>query len=225
MAKTKDFLRSKLDEHELKEADLIGQVKRYADLVRHIEQEKEQGCVEKEQYRQDKLLSEKKIEEFLKEFQENLIKEKQTIMDNVESQLEQNTEKMAELENRCFKQEALIDRLTRDKVSLQSEMEGYKTKCNTVDLEAFQMSEKLRNKYNEIVKERDLALYEAKRIRKDYDCYVKDTDQDLFCLRSELNLTRNRLTESNKDTEEVRKQCISLTEEVNQLKNEVSFLI
>jgi len=196
-------------------------VKRYADLVRHIEQEKEQLCVEKEQYRQDKLMSDRKIDDFLKEFQENLMKEKQAIVANVESQLDQNNVRAGELEARCFKQETLIDRLTRDKVNLQSELESYKTKCNTVDLEAFQMGEKLRNKYNEAVKERDLALYEAKRIRRDYDSYVKDTDQDLFCLRSELNVTRNRLTESDKETLIAREQCISLTEEINKLKNEV----
>lgn len=34
-----------------------------------------------------------------------------------------------------FKQESLVDRLTRDKVSLTSELESYKQKCNSIDFD------------------------------------------------------------------------------------------
>ena len=39
------------------------------------------------------------------------------------------------------------------------------------------MAEKLRNKYQEALKERDMSLYEAKRIRHDFDLYVQENDQ------------------------------------------------
>lgn len=39
------------------------------------------------------------------------------------------------------------------------------------------MAEKLRNKYSEILKERNFTLNELKRVRHDYDYYVKQTDQ------------------------------------------------
>ena len=39
------------------------------------------------------------------------------------------------------------------------------------------MSEKLRTKYLDALKERDVALYEQKRVRHDYDAYVKQNDQ------------------------------------------------
>jgi hypothetical protein len=39
------------------------------------------------------------------------------------------------------------------------------------------MAEKLRNKYQEALKERDMSFYEAKRIRHDFDSYVHDNDQ------------------------------------------------
>jgi hypothetical protein len=39
------------------------------------------------------------------------------------------------------------------------------------------MTEKLRSKLMEALKERDLSLNETKRIRYDYDLYVKQNDQ------------------------------------------------
>ena len=39
------------------------------------------------------------------------------------------------------------------------------------------MSEKLKNKYQEILKERDSLLYENKRVRHDSDTYVKENYQ------------------------------------------------
>ena len=39
------------------------------------------------------------------------------------------------------------------------------------------MADKLRNKYMDIMKERDLLLNELKRVRHDYDLYVKQNDQ------------------------------------------------
>jgi hypothetical protein len=39
------------------------------------------------------------------------------------------------------------------------------------------MSEKLRNKYQDALKERDMLAYEQKRIRHDYELYVQENDQ------------------------------------------------
>ncbi len=39
------------------------------------------------------------------------------------------------------------------------------------------MAEKLRNKYQDIEKERDSLSSELKRVRHDYDSYVKENDQ------------------------------------------------
>ena len=39
------------------------------------------------------------------------------------------------------------------------------------------MAEKLRSRYLDVLKERDVSLQETKRIRHDYDLYVKQNDQ------------------------------------------------
>ena len=41
----------------------------------------------------------------------------------------------------------------------------------------YYMTEKLRNQYREIIKERDLLLHEMKRIKHDYNLYVEQNDQ------------------------------------------------
>lgn len=45
------------------------------------------------------------------------------------------------------------------------------------------MAEKLRNKYQEVLKERDNCLYESKRIRHDFDLYVQENDQVTVILK------------------------------------------
>lgn len=177
--------------------------------------------MEKDQYAQEKMNSDQKIEEFLREFQENLNKEKRQVVENVNEEIEQLNGTIKELETKAFKQESTIDKLTRDKIGLISELESCKKKCNSIDLDTHQMAEKLRNKYQEVLKERDVSLFESKRIRHDYDQFIKDTDQDMFCLRNELSTVRNRLLETEKDAITARDQCIQFTEEINKLKEEL----
>ena len=64
-------------------------------------------------------------------------------------------------------------------------------------------------------------LHDNKRIRHDYDLYVKQNDQDKFCLRNELNNTRNRLLNAENDLLSSKEQCIRLTDEINKLQTEV----
>ena len=83
------------------------------------------------------------------------------------------------------------------------------------------MVDKLKIKYQQVLKERDISIYESKRIRHDYDIYVKENDQDKFNMRTESNTTRNRLLDVEKDLLMSREQCISLTEDINKLNAEV----
>ena len=139
LIKSKDFLKSKLEASEIKESDLITQIKKYADLVEHIELEKNQAVLEKDQYAQEKMNSDQKIEEFLREFQENLNKEKRQVVENVNEEIEQLNGTIKELETKAFKQESTIDKLTRDKIGLISELESCKKKCNSIDLDTHQV--------------------------------------------------------------------------------------
>lgn len=61
------------------------------------------------------------------------------------------------------------------------------------------MSEKLKSKYHEVLRERDNLINENKRIRHDYDTFVKQTDQVIIIIvffqqhkyNIELNLLYN----------------------------------
>ena len=72
------------------------------------------------------------------------------------------------------------------------------------------------------MKERDILLHDIKRVRHDYDLYVQQNDQDKFCLRNELNNSRNRLLHAENDLLSSKEQCIKLTDENNKLQAEVS---
>lgn len=87
----------------------------------------------------DKLSSDKKLEEIMRDFSDKIVKEKGVVLDNVESELRALTQLNQQLEERLFKQENLIDRLTRDKVSLTNEVESYKKKCDSIDFDTHQV--------------------------------------------------------------------------------------
>ncbi len=104
------------------------------------------------------------------------------------------------------------------------------------------MADKLKTKYMEVLKERDVLLHDNKRVRHDYDMYVKQNDQvsvycyyfnwfifetklfiqkDKFCLRNELNTTRNHLMDVEKELIASREECIKLNENINKLESDV----
>lgn len=94
LKKSKQFLKSKVEELESKENDLIEQIKKYVDLVKHLEMERNQAVAEREQFYTDKLNTDKKLETILSEFNEKMLKEKELILNNVESQVKQLTEQV-----------------------------------------------------------------------------------------------------------------------------------
>ena len=52
--------------------------------------------------------------------------------------------------------------------------------------------------------------------------YVKENDQNKFCLRNELNNTRNRLLNAENELLSSKEQCIRLTDENNKVQAEVN---
>jgi hypothetical protein len=78
----------------LKEVDLVSQIKKYVDLVNHLELEKNQANTEKEQYQVEKCDADKRYEKLLKEMDENMFKEKEKIVENIETQIRISTEQV-----------------------------------------------------------------------------------------------------------------------------------
>lgn len=118
----------------------MAQVNKYLELVKHIELEKDQANSEKEQYAQEKLKSDKKIETIISEYQENLNSEKKQVIEGMESEINKQSKMIQELEEKAFNQESLVDRLTRDKISLTSELEGLKKRLNSIDVDNVQVN-------------------------------------------------------------------------------------
>ncbi len=139
LSKSKEFLKSKIDEYELKESGMISQIKKYTDLVKHLELEKEKSDTERDQYKIDRQNAEKKLEEIMHDLNQKMLKEKELVLSTMESECQNLQKQNQELEERLFKQESLIDRLTRDKLTLTSECESYKKKCNSIDFDTHQV--------------------------------------------------------------------------------------
>ena len=78
----------------MKEVDLISQIKKYVDLVNHLELEKNQANTEKEQYQVEKFEADQRYEKLLKEIDENMLKEKEKIVENIETQIRISTEQV-----------------------------------------------------------------------------------------------------------------------------------
>jgi len=73
---------------------LIGQIKKYVELVDHLEMEKNSAINEKDQYHNVKIETDQKYENFLKEFNQNMLKEKEKIVENIEIQIKSSTEQV-----------------------------------------------------------------------------------------------------------------------------------
>ena len=56
--------------------------------------EKNRALVEKDQYQNEKVEADQKYENFLKEFNANMFKEKEKIVENIETQIKSSTEQV-----------------------------------------------------------------------------------------------------------------------------------
>jgi sulfur carrier protein ThiS len=85
--KSKKYLNSKIEDFEEKEADLMGQINKYADLVKHLEMQTSQAVAEKEQAVLEKHNSDKRIESLIEDFNGRLSKERETALRDIDKQI------------------------------------------------------------------------------------------------------------------------------------------
>lgn len=83
-----------MEEFEFRESDLLAQIKKHIDLVKHLELEANQANLEKEQFKADRINSEQKLESILAEFNKKIFSEKELVVNNFESQLKELNEQV-----------------------------------------------------------------------------------------------------------------------------------
>ena len=95
--KSNDYLKVKIEEYEMRENDLMAQIKKHIDLVKHLEMEKNQALNERDQFQAEKLKSEQKLEGILAEFNNKISKEKEVVVNNFESQFKSINEQVIQI--------------------------------------------------------------------------------------------------------------------------------
>ncbi|CAF5066733.1 unnamed protein product, partial [Rotaria sp. Silwood1] len=181
------------------------------------------AIVERDQIKIELVEIQKRLKKFLDEINDKVINEKQNIEVIYQDRLKENTEKIRQIEEQCTQYELTIDRLTREKISLATDIDVWKERFQQQEIDLSQTTDSIKHTIQKSISERDQANSNTIQIRSDFEKLLLQSNQDLLQLRYQLSSTQNRLNDTESELLQSKKQCLDLTKEINRLTQENDF--
>ncbi|XP_072031037.1 serologically defined colon cancer antigen 8 homolog isoform X2 [Amphiura filiformis] len=217
-------MKTTMDDLKHREADAYEQVKNSINMVEQAQLEKTQALVQKEQVSEDVEKLEQRMTELIAEHQEKLIKERQLTRKECDGQIEQLNQKIAELSQDLVSSQGIVDKVSREKVALMTELEQAKNQIMKHEQEVGQVAQDIKLSTATAKVQRDEAFRQMDRLRHTTEQQVRDKEQEVSRLSKEVRDVRRRLGEAERDATGSKEECIRLTEQLNAVEKEASAL-
>ncbi|CAF4553506.1 unnamed protein product [Rotaria sp. Silwood1] len=182
----------KLEQIEAKEQEILNKLKESLAITEQNKFERVEAIVERDQIKIELVETQKRLKKFLDEINDKIINEKQNI-------------EIRQIEEQCTQYELTIDRLTREKISLATDIDT---------------TDSIKHSIQKSISERDQANSNTIQIRSDFEKLLLQSNHDLLQLRYQLSSTQNRLNDTESELLQSKKQCLDLTKEINRLTQE-----
>ncbi|XP_071799756.1 serologically defined colon cancer antigen 8 homolog isoform X2 [Asterias amurensis] len=215
-------LKATMNDLKEREANAYHQVKQSVTMVEQAQLEKTELLVQREQVKEDQLRLQQRMEEMILDHQRKLLQEREFTRKESKHELEQLGHKVAKLTEELGSANNQVDRVTREKVAIMSELEQYKSQIMQHSSEISQVSQGIHLSTATAKVQRDEALRQLERLRHSTEREIRDREQDIVRLRKELSDVRRRLETAEKDSTISREECIKLTEKLNTVEKEAS---
>ncbi|CAF1150781.1 unnamed protein product [Rotaria sp. Silwood1] len=210
----------KLEQIEAKEQETLNKLKESLAITEQDKFERVEAIVERDQIKIELVEIQKRLKKFLDEINDKVINEKQNIEVIYQDRLKENTEKIRQIEEQCTQYELTIDRLTREKISLATDIDVWKERFQQQEIDLSQTTDSIKHTIQKSISERDQANSNTIQIRSDFEKLLLQSNQDLLQLRYQLSSTQNRLNDTESELLQSKKQCLDLTKEINRLTQE-----
>ncbi|CAF3489715.1 unnamed protein product [Rotaria sp. Silwood1] len=197
----------KLEQIEAKEQEILNKLKESLAITEQNKFERVEAIVERDQIKIELVETQKRLKKFLDEINDKIINEKQNI-------------EIRQIEEQCTQYELTIDRLTREKISLATDIDVWKERFQQQEIDLSQTTDSIKHSIQKSISERDQANSNTIQIRSDFEKLLLQSNHDLLQLRYQLSSTQNRLNDTESELLQSKKQCLDLTKEINRLTQE-----
>ncbi|XP_068681443.1 serologically defined colon cancer antigen 8 homolog [Montipora foliosa] len=210
-----------LGEVRQREFEAYSQVKNSCHMVEQAQLEKAEAIIHVRQLREDLHRERERHEQYMKLSSEKMGKERQNIRDacraetdKLNKQLEASSEASAALENQ-------LERLTREKVDLATELEKAKSQIMAHTSEIEQVGANVQQELEQTRMKLLVAHQEINSMKTTAQQSQRERELEKSRASSEIEILRRRLQEAEKTLVESKEDCLRLTERVDIAEREV----
>ncbi|UJR30926.1 hypothetical protein I4U23_018438 [Adineta vaga] len=210
----------KVEKTETNEQKVLAKLQESLVITERCQMEKAEAIVERDLIQRELIETQKRLNKLIEEINEKVTNETRTIEIICRERLKDSEEKIQKTEDKCSQYELIIDRLAREKTSLAADLDVWKECIQRQELDLSQTTDAVKLQIQKAMRERDEANANTMQIRSNFEQFLLQSNQDFLQLRYQLSSTQNRLHDIESELLNSKKQCLDLTEEINQLTRE-----
>ncbi|KAI0237435.1 hypothetical protein LSAT2_012032 [Lamellibrachia satsuma] len=210
-------MRARYDDLKVREEDAYQQVKRSVEMVEQAQLEQTQALVQREQLKEELVNMQLRIEEHAEQMQKKMTEERELVRKETAAEREELNTKMKELTVQLVESQNQLERVTRDKITLMSELHCVKGQIDSVDMDYGKATDSMKMSMTHATIERNAAMQEMKKLHKKAHSMEKELEQERCRLRTEGEDLRRRLMQAERSLVEAKEQCVLLANNIQEL--------
>ena len=211
-----------LEESKRKQIEAFLQVKKSCELVEESQLEKQEAVIQAKQLREELTRRKTFHDNLMKEHQSKYAKEEEKRKSEFDSLLRQLNSKNDDLSANLGASKIQLERETKEKISLKTELEQLKSHLSVQRTEADTLINESRKELMDGLKCKVLAEQELDHVNGQYRLKDKQKQQEIERLNIELKETKRRLDASENQLQKQMEDCVNLTDEMNSMKRKLN---
>ncbi|PIK55200.1 putative serologically defined colon cancer antigen 8 [Apostichopus japonicus] len=217
-------VRARVVEMQEKEEDAYHQVQQGILLVEQAQLERTEALIEKEQLKEGLVKSEQRLSQQIADTQQKLDRERNLTRQECQQEIIALNEKINQLHNEAAGTQVKLERMTRDKELILSELEATKSQLKEQESEMDKYSDGAQYTTATAKVQRDTAFRQMERIRSSLELELQTKEQERARLFAELQEVRRRLESAEKGLTTSKEEIVNVTDQLNIVQRELSMV-
>ncbi|KAG2467111.1 SDCG8 protein, partial [Polypterus senegalus] len=205
-------LRSDLNEVQQRELNAFQQVKQAVEMAEEANLEKTKAMFQCEQLRNEIARQRERLDKELAVEQEKIARARDEVKEEMQKDKQTLKATAMHLSEKVASLESQIERLTREKDSLASQLEDAQKHCISQQDDAIKVCSELRHQVNQLQMQRDEAEKNLRECRSQNTRDLELRDQEIEKLSLEISKIKKRLDSAQQDAAQAKNESLRLTE-------------
>lgn len=217
-------VRARVEQMQEKENEAYRQVEQGIILVEQAQLDRTEALIEKEQLKEGLSKAEMRLRQQIADTQQKLDRERMLTRQENQQEIISLNEKIAQLEKEAAATQVNLERVTRDKELIHSELEATKLQLREREAEMDKFSDGAQYTTATAKVQRDTAFRQMERIRSTLEMELQTKEQERIRLFTELQEVRRRLESAEKGLTASKEEVVRLTDGLNSAERELSMV-